>query len=230
MLTRPAFRGRFVSSLYSHGPYVEMPLTIASVNPKGGSGKTTVAVHLAVAAHRDGAGVTLLDTDPQGSALDWYHRTPEGYDGPDVERVPADVRIGDALAGVGSQLVVMDSPARLDERTGAVLSASDLVLVPVRPSGLDLWGTAEFLDLLQEHAGGGLTAAFVGSQRDVRTTLSDELMDVLSELDFPLLPGFTQRVAYARSMSEGETVLDRRDTVAADEVRALLEDAGRLLT
>lgn len=61
-----------------------MPQTIALVNPKGGSGKTTMAIHLAAVAHRDGHQTTLLDTDPQGSALDWSRRTPDGYDGPRV--------------------------------------------------------------------------------------------------------------------------------------------------
>jgi len=61
------------------------PLTVSVVNPKGGTGKTTIAVHLAVASHRSGYPTKLLDTDPQGTALDWRRQTPEGYDGPPVE-------------------------------------------------------------------------------------------------------------------------------------------------
>jgi chromosome partitioning protein len=70
----------------------------------------------------------------------------------------------------------------------------------------------------------------VASQRDVRTTLSDELEDVLSRQGLPLLDGLTSRVAYARSMSEGETVLDGYDTKAKAEVEALLKDVGRILS
>lgn len=202
------------------------PLTISVVNPKGGTGKTTIAVHLAVASHRAGYPTKLLDTDPQGTALDWSRQRPEGYDGPPVEHVPADEKVTPAVTG--ADIVVIDSPARLDERTGAVLSVSDLALVPVRPSGLDLWGTAEFLDVLDEHTGVGLSAAFVASQRDVRTTLSDELERELSDLELPLLSGLTSRVAYPRSMSEGQTVLDGYDQTAAKEVRVLFEDIGSL--
>ena len=205
-----------------------MPLTIAVVNPKGGTGKTTISVHLAVACQRSGYATKLLDTDPQGTVLDWSRRTPEGYDGPTVHHV--DQRENVAPAVEGADVVVIDSPARLDERTGAVLSVSDLALVPVRPSGLDLWGTAEFLGVLEDHLGAGLMAAFVASQRDVRTTLSDELEDVLSRQGLPLLDGLTSRVAYARSMSEGETVLDGYDTKAKAEVETLLEDVGRILS
>jgi len=206
-----------------------MAYTIASVNPKGGTGKTTIAVHLAVAAHRNGRPATLLDADPQGSALDWYRRTPGGYDGPEVQRFGRDRTPAAAIGQTESEIVVIDSPARLDEKTGRVLSNSDLALVPVRPSGLDLWGTAEFLDVLHEHTDQGLEAAFVGTQRDVRTSLSGELDEALSELGLPLLDGLTLRVSYARSMSEGKTVLDGSDTTAANEVETLYADIEELL-
>jgi len=202
------------------------PLTVSVVNPKGGTGKTTIAVHLAVVSHRAGYPTKLLDTDPQGTALDWRRQTPGGYDGPPVQHVGADEKVAPAVQG--ADVVMVDSPARLDERTGAVLSVSDLALVPVRPSGLDLWGTAELLDVLEEHTAVGLSAAFVASQRDVRTTLSDELERELSELGLPLMDGLTSRVAYPRSMSEGQTVLDGYDQTAAKEVRVLFEGIGSL--
>lgn len=202
------------------------PLTISVVNPKGGTGKTTIAVHLAVTSHRAGYPTKLLDTDPQGTALDWSRQTPDDYDGPLIEYVPVSDAVAPAVSG--ADVVMVDSPARLDERTGAVLSISDLALVPVRPSGLDLWGTVEFLDLLQEHTATGLQAAFVASQRDVRTTLSDELERELSQLELPMLDGLTSRVAYPRSMSEGQTALDGYDATAAQEVRVLFEDIGSL--
>lgn len=206
-----------------------MPLTVSTVNPRGGTGKSTVAVHLAVAAYRDGYTVTLLDADPQGSALDWQRRTPNGYDAPDAQRI-GDRTLAAAIGQTDAQLAVVDSPARLGEQTGRVLTNSDLALVPVRPSGLDLWGTAEFLDVLSDHVEDGLEAAFVASQKDVRTTLSGELEDVLSRKGLPLLDGLASRVAYARSMSEGQTVLDGYDTKAATEVRKLLKDVGTLLS
>lgn len=203
--------------------------TIAVVNPKGGSGKTTNAVHLAVAAHREGHDTMLLDTDAQGSAIDWDRRTPEGYDGPDVEGVGRSRTLAAAIGQVDSEFILIDSSAQFDEMTGRVLSNADLALVPVRPSGVDLWGTAEFLDLLNDHIDQGLVAAFVGSQRDVRTTLAQELDAALSQLGLPLLDGLTLRVSYVRSMSEGQTVLDGYDTTAADEVWTLFSDTLVLL-
>ena len=205
-----------------------MPHTVAAVNPKGGTGKTTIAVHIAVAAHRDGHEVALVDADPQGSALDWHRRTPDDYGGPAVKRIDAGTAVSSALEGIGGDVIVLDAPARLDDRTGRILSSSDLALVPVRPSGLDLWGTAEFLDVLNDHVGRHLSGAFVASQADVRTSLSDELEGALSGLGLPLLDGLTLRVSYARSLSEGRTVLDGDDATAADEVRALWNDVQDL--
>ena len=206
-----------------------MPNSVALVNPKGGSGKTTIAVHLAVTAHRDEQRTTLLDADPQGSASDWHHRTPEGYDGPDVQTLGRERTLSAAVGQAGGDAVIIDAPARLDTQTGRVLTNADLALVPVRPSGLDLWGTAEFLDVLQDHVERGLAAAFVGSQRDVRTSLSDELDAALSGLGLPILDGLTLRVAYARSIADGQTVLDGYDATAAEEVQDLYSDVGALL-
>jgi chromosome partitioning protein len=206
-----------------------VPDTIALVNPKGGTGKTTIAVHLAVAVHRDGRRTALVDADPQGSALDWSRRTPKGYDGPDVQALGRKRTLSAAVGQAGGDAVIIDAPARLDTQTGRVLTNADLALVPVRPSGLDLWGTAEFLDVLQDHVERGLSAAFVASQADVRTSLSDQLEDALSGLGLPLLDGLTLRVSYARSLSEGQTVLDGGDTTAAGEVRALYNDVTGLL-
>jgi chromosome partitioning protein len=206
-----------------------VPDTIALVNPKGGTGKTTIAIHLATSAHRDGRRTALVDADPQGSALDWSRRTPKGYDGPDVQNLGRKRTLSAAVGQAGGDAVIIDAPARLDTQTGRVLTNADLALVPVRPSGLDLWGTAEFLDVLNDHVERGLSAAFVASQADVRTSLSDQLEDALSGLGLPLLDGLTLRVSYARSLSEGQTVLDGGDTTAAGEVRALYNDVTGLL-
>jgi ATPases involved in chromosome partitioning len=205
-----------------------MPYTVALVNPKGGSGKTTMAIHLAAAAHRDGSQTTLLDTDPQGSALDWSRRAPDGYDSPQVERLGDGRTLAAAIGQTGAEVVVIDSPARLDNHTGRILSNADLALVPVRPSGLDLWGAAEFSGVLEDHMGQGLEAAFAASQKDVRSVLSDELDAAVSQLDLPLLSGLSLRVSYARSVGNGETVLDGYDSDAAAEVRKLHTEVRKL--
>jgi chromosome partitioning protein len=89
----------------------------------------------------------------------------------------------------------------------------------------------EFVDLVTDRVqGGSLQATFVASRRDTRTALSDEITDALDRLHLNVLDGTAQRVAYVRSMADGQTVLDGYDEKAADEVRQLLHDVARLLT
>jgi chromosome partitioning protein len=208
-------------------------LVLGIVNPKGGTGKTTIAVHLARAVQLDGLTPVVLDTDPQGSAVDWRRRAPDGYDAPAVVSVtdPKVLRSDVTRLTSSHDVAILDGAARLQGMTGAILSVSDAVLVPVQPSALDLWGTLEFLDLVTERVdAGSLRAAFVASRRDPRTTLSAEVDTALAELELEVFAGTAQRVAYVRSMAEGKTVLDGYDDKAAGEVRQLLEDVARLLT
>lgn len=211
-------------------------LVITLVNPKGGTGKTTLAIHLATAAQREGYSVTLLDTDPQGSCMDWRRRALDVESNPVPVVHTTDLQgLTDAVSDVAkdSDVVVIDGAARLQGMTGAVLSVADLALIPVQPSGLDLWGTMEVRDLvIDERQDRGLRAAYVASRRDVRTSLSKEVFNALRSEgagDLDVLPGTTQRVAYARSISQGRTVFDTSDQTAHEEARQLLQDSARLL-
>lgn len=208
------------------------PVTVGVVSPKGGVGKTTISVHLAHAAELDGDSAVVIDTDRQGSALDWFRkREGEGRGPPrvlhedDPGALPGRVR----EVGVGRDVVVLDGPAQLQKMTGRILQVSDVCLVPLKPSGLDIWGTEEFRGLLERRLEDGLTAALVASQRDPRTTLPEELEEITEGYPFPLLYGTCKRVAYVRAMSKGQTVLEGSDAKAKNEVRQLLIDIANLL-
>lgn len=94
-----------------------MPHTIACVNPKGGTGKTTVAIHLAVAPHRSGYPTKLVAADPQGTALDWSRRTPDEYDSESSR--PAAWKPG-GKACPAEQIGRVVSPELLPRLTGSV--------------------------------------------------------------------------------------------------------------
>jgi chromosome partitioning protein len=98
--------------------------------PKGGSGKSTVAREVAVAADRAGVRVALADLDPQGTTTGWYQRR--------GARSPALVRFnpasdGKALAD-GLDWLVIDTPPGAPPWLPSLLARAALVLVPVRPS------------------------------------------------------------------------------------------------
>lgn len=208
-------------------------LVVAVQNPKGGCGKTTIAVNLARAVQLDGFETTILDTDTQGSARDWRARSPAAYDGPRVERATNAGKLNTIVEqhGDSSDAIVIDGSARLGKHTGAVVAASDILLIPVQPTAMDLWGTVEFMDTVETAVENApIQPAFVASRRDPRTNLSDQIHDALTVYDFPVLEGTAQRVAYAYAAQDGRTVVDGYDDKAADEIKELLQNVAQLVS
>ncbi|MBV8096100.1 MAG: AAA family ATPase [Acetobacteraceae bacterium] len=111
--------------------------TVVCVSQKGGTGKTTLAVHLAVAAERAGKAAVLIDLDPQASAAAWGDLRKE--EGPAIESVqPA--RLAPTLkaaADAGCELALIDTPARSENTALDAVRVSDLALVPCRPGFFD---------------------------------------------------------------------------------------------
>jgi chromosome partitioning protein len=117
---------------------------IGLLSRKGGVGKTTLAVHLAVLARQAGQRTLLIDLDPQGSAAAWW-RAREAETPALVETQPAELRsILDAARTDGVDLVVVDTRPSAEADVAPVAALSDLVLIPTRPAIFDLpvpsWG------------------------------------------------------------------------------------------
>lgn len=112
--------------------------TVALVAQKGGTGKTTLAVSLAVAARQVGLTSIIVDLDPQATACNWKDR--RKGDGPVViDAQPA--RLAAALgkaAENGVDFAVIDTPARNEQSALAAAKVADLVLIPCRPQAYDL--------------------------------------------------------------------------------------------
>jgi chromosome partitioning protein len=130
------------------------PRTIAVLGQKGGTGKTTIATHLASAAHLGGARTLLLDIDRQGSATDWFSSRSDtsklhGLNVSQVARGERSLTLAKfrELAR-GYAVVVCDGPARLGDMTRAAAAVADVVVVPLRAGPLDWWAAKETVELL----------------------------------------------------------------------------------
>lgn len=122
-------------------------LTVAQ--QKGGSGKTTVAVNLAVAFARAGRSAALLDTDPQGSLGRWFMtRCESGDPGMDFGTSSAwGVSYECGKLRKQHDLVIVDTPPKADSDLRPAIRECDLVIVPVASSQVDVWATESVLDL-----------------------------------------------------------------------------------
>ena len=112
--------------------------TVAILSQKGGTGKTTLAVHLAVAAERRGVAVVVLDLDPQASAAEWKDSR-EG-DTPSITSIQAS-RLRKALdvaSGAGAELVLIDTAPHSADAAVAAAEVADLILIPCQPGIYDL--------------------------------------------------------------------------------------------
>ena len=173
---------------------------------KGGSGKTTLAGHLAVQAELTGQGpVALADTDSQGSLSDWWNRREAAvpvFAQTTIADLPADV---ERLRGMGMKLLVIDTPPALSETIATVVELSDLVLIPTRPSPHDLRSIGATVELV-EHLGKPLV--FVLNSAPQRARITAEAVTVLSRHGMLAPVVVHQRVGFAASMIDGRTVME----------------------
>ena len=183
--------------------------TILIANPKGGSGKTTLATNIAGWLAGKRQRVALADIDPQRSASEWLARRPALF--PPIAGFDGDVRKRD-LKDVAPQWVVVDSPAGLhgDALRDAVRRA-DIMVVPVSPSVFDMVATEHFLRALAEHKAvkqGDVAIGLVGMRVDARTRSAGELDEFLNGFELPVVTHLRDTQVYVYCARDGYSVFD----------------------
>ena len=178
---------------------------------KGGAGKTTLGIHLAVRAGRDGLKVLLVDLDPQASATAWWQRR--------QEISPALVQAdGDNLPSVlekakneGYQFAVIDTAPHSSFEATACARLADKVLIPTRPAILDLDAIGATTDLVAKV---GVTAQIVlnacpPATKFGETKIVAEARQALSAYGIPVNDVvISQRAAFSHALIDGRTVIE----------------------
>lgn len=179
---------------------------IAIASQKGGSGKTTLAGHIAVEAERAGVkSVALIDADPQGSLADWWN---EREDPTPVFVHTSSQRLEDDVERVrelGVDLLIIDTPPAITATISGVIGVADMVLIPTRPSPHDLRSVGRTVELVEAL---GKPLVFVVNGATPRARITSEAAIALSQHG-TLAPSIIhQRVDFAASMIDGRTVME----------------------
>lgn len=207
-----------------------MGYVITIAQQKGGAGKTTLAVNLAVGFVRAGKSVALMDTDPQGSAGRWFMTRLERQDTPDIEFSTASawgVTYEVRKLAETHDIVIIDTPPKADSDLRPALRAADLVLIPVATSHLDLWAVEVVLYLAQREE---KPAAMVMTRARAGTRLAADVAEKAAEMDADVLnTPMANRVVYAETLGHGKAALEAPKGPAHGEITQLVQEVETML-
>ena len=202
-------------------------MIISFVNQKGGVGKTTTAINIAASLSRKNCNLLLVDLDPQGSAAKWHgvegNQAFEVLHQPSV-LMPADLEtLSDAY-----DHIIIDAPPSISDTTMNHLEKSDVVVIPVSPSSLDIWACTDTLKLVEavKAQKNSLKIMFLINRKIPGTRTGREIRNSLKEFDTTIMDTeLCQRVAYIEAMKYGVSVMQfAPGSKAADEIEQLCDE------
>ena len=193
--------------------------TVAIISRKGGTGKTTIACSLAVAAQSNGLAAVILDMDPQGSTMAWWRV--RGEQPPSVAPTRQSSLRGhlEAAREAGVQVVILDTAPQVAGTASAAAAAADFVLVPCRPGLLDLAAIPGSVAIAQESS---TPVAVLLNAAPIRSPLIGQAQEALMDAGVVVAPVVHQRVGHAYAIAEGLAATEREPgSKAAQEIEAL---------
>jgi chromosome partitioning protein len=194
---------------------------ISFVNQKGGVSKSTTSIHFTYWLLKQGKRVLLVDADAQQSSSQWVKGIESVEVVCEVLSTPDELLEKIPILAEQCDYLVVDGPASLSEATRAILFRTDLAIIPVQPSGVDLRSSADTMRLVaqaQSVRGGQPQAALFLSRAVKGTRLKEEAIALLEKNPGAVLLETTihQKQAIADSSGQSATVWDMSGKPAAD--------------
>ncbi|MGP0566711.1 MULTISPECIES: AAA family ATPase [unclassified Nitrospina] len=202
---------------------------ISLIAQKGGTGKTTLSLSLAVAAHQAGRTVAIIDLDPQASTTNWADRREEGAPVAISAQASRLQSVIDTARENGVDMLIIDTPPKSESASLAAARAADLILVPCRPQIYDLEtipATKEIINLV-----GDTPALVVLNAVPPQGRRHEESVQVIQDMGLPVASKyFVQRAAFGDAPNAGLTALEYDpDGKAASEIRELYRMVSHML-
>lgn len=211
-------------------------MIISTVSLKGGAGKTTISVNLAVELAHQKKKVILIDADPNNqNAIKWSGFRSDEY--PQIITVgltdPAALRKNISSLEAQADYVVIDGTPALAELTGTIMLLSDLVLLPLRSSTWDIWAfNDKFLPKLNDAKSlrPDLDCRILRNAVSINKLISKEVFQVLNEYDLPILKTIIgDRTVFEVSPMDGKGVVECQDLKAKEEIKKLAKECKKIL-
>jgi chromosome partitioning protein len=200
---------------------------IAITQQKGGTGKTTLAVHLALAFIKyHNLKVAIIDTDPQGSLGKWFMiRTEKKILNDNLTFKTASLwgaQYESKILKVDHDIVIIDTPPKIESDARPSIEAADLVLIPMAASHVDFWATGAIVDIAKKADKKILIQINRSNQRSKLITKTNDFIKSLNLLSTKTIIG--NRQIYASSMGEGKTAVEKQKKGnAVEEIKNLSE-------
>lgn len=207
-----------------------MAFVIAVINQKGGAGKTTTTISLAGAFTSMGYNVAIIDSDAQGNMRDWKavrEENPIPVLGIDRPTIHTDIK---SLSRF--DIVLIDGAPTVEAMSASAIKAANLAIIPVQPSPLDIWATADLVDMVKQRieiTDGKLEAAFLVSRCVANTKIGKEISSILTGYELPVLnTNIPQYTDYSTCIASGKTIIEHAPKSKAALVA--LELANEIVT
>ena len=192
---------------------------------KGGTGKTTLAVHLALAFIKyHNHKVAIIDTDPQGSLGKWFMiRSEKNSLNKNLTFKTASLwgaQYESKMLKQDHDIVIIDTPPKIESDARPAIEASDLVLIPVAPSPVDFWATEAIIEIAKKAKRKVLIQINRANHRSKLISKTHEYIKSINVKSTDTLIGHRQ--IFVSSMGEGKTVVEKqRKSKAVEEIKSI---------